>query len=224
MCALPAILGAWRQCDRLIVPVPMTPMQKKSTSYLGAFSQPGATLDADASWAMAAALCSPVETVFDLQLRISSPSIPHARECLCCTLPRRSARRSAAGADTSRGSAALIGVQTKTFRAQLRNDEANRVGGTRAGSSKGRLARREIALTLLCESTVLQWSPGLSLLQSGSRSLAAAGLEDVGFPRACWGCRPWLHKRTSTAWSPEKISYSMAASKCDELLPFRITA
>jgi len=170
VCALPAILGAWRQCDRLIVPVPMTPMQKKSTSYLGAFSQPGATLDADASWAMAAALCSPVETVFDLQLRISSPSIPHARECLCCTLPRRSARRSAAGADTSRGSAALIGVQTKTFRAQLRNDEANRVGGTRAGSSKGRLARREIALTLLCESTVLQWSPGLSLLQSGSRS------------------------------------------------------
>ena len=113
MSALPAILGAWRQCDRLIVPVPMTPMQKKSTSYLGAFSQPGATLDADASWAMAAALCSPVETVFDLQLRISSPCIPHARECLCCTLLRRSARQSAAGADTSRGSAALIGVQTK---------------------------------------------------------------------------------------------------------------
>ena len=170
MSALPAILGAWRQCDRLIVPVPMTPMQKKSTSYLGAFSQPGATLDADANWAMAAALCSPVETLFDLQLRISSPCTPHARECLCCTLLRRSARRSAAGADASRGSAALIGVQTKTFHAQLRNDEANRFGGTRAGSPKGRLASRDIALTLLCESNVRQWSLVMSLLQSGSGS------------------------------------------------------
>ena len=108
MYMLPAILGAWRQCNRLIVPAPMKHMQRKSTSILGALSQPGATLDADSSWAMAVALCSAVETLIDLQLRISRLCIPHAQERLACVLRRRSARRSAVGADESRGSAALV--------------------------------------------------------------------------------------------------------------------
>ncbi|OLP76605.1 hypothetical protein AK812_SmicGene43439 [Symbiodinium microadriaticum] len=86
----------------------MKHMQKKSTSILGALSQPGATLDADSSWAMAVALCSAVETLIDLQLRISRLCIPHAQERLACVLRRRSARRSAVGADESRGSAALV--------------------------------------------------------------------------------------------------------------------
>ena len=93
MYMLPAILGAWRQCNRLTVPAPMKHMQRKSTSILGALSQPGATLDADSSWAAAVALCSAVETLIDLQLRISRLCIPHAQERLACVLRQRSAQR-----------------------------------------------------------------------------------------------------------------------------------
>ena len=90
---LSAILGAWRQCNPLIVPAPMKHMQGKSTSILGALSQPGATLDADSSWAVAVALCSAVETLIDSQLRISRLCIPHAQERLACVLRQRSAQR-----------------------------------------------------------------------------------------------------------------------------------
>ena len=134
----------------------MKHMQRKCTSILGALSQPGATLDADSSWAVAVALCSAVETLIDLQLRISRLCIPHALERLACVLGRRSARRSAVGADESRGSAAWLRTQAEIFHAQLRNDDANRAGGARAGYLKGRLGRRDIALTLLCESLVRQ--------------------------------------------------------------------
>ncbi|CAE7263708.1 unnamed protein product [Symbiodinium sp. CCMP2592] len=84
---------------------------EQSTLHLGALSQPGATLDADASWAMAVALCTPIETLFDLQLRISRLCIPHGRERRARTLLLQRARRSAAGAEASSGTAASEGIQ-----------------------------------------------------------------------------------------------------------------
>ena len=57
-------------CQHSSVPGVNVPGNRKSTSLLGCLNEPGAT-DADVSWAIAVCSQLPVESLFDLQLRVS---------------------------------------------------------------------------------------------------------------------------------------------------------